>query len=289
MLSSHQIKNICRCSSCQVLCTLNSQWFLRPQSFTILWNKRYEGNDICIIWAGWCWQFFSLKAAVGSTVETLLESWSKSLIKTNLTWSFLQGSVMVPIFYSQISAWMLSKEGLRNNIWKKKGLSLRGVKFFFERSLYHHKNRMHNSRHYISYLSHHSFYYKNELMIPNVKLVSMIYKAQRNPSECSHLANDLLHFFFSSQKSWRQTVGVVTTIGTAVLCSLHIWPYLSAAPVSDGKRMWSRMFICETLAPHHWELGMKQTPSSTEIFPVFLPTDPSFFPCSSTSTWQNLS
>lgn len=33
-------------------------------------------------------------------------------------------------------------------------------------------------------------------MIPNVKLVSVIYKAQRNPSECSHLANDLLYFFF---------------------------------------------------------------------------------------------
>lgn len=70
-------------------------------------------------------------------------------------------------------------------------------------------------------------------MIPNVKLVSVIYKTQRNPSECFHLAND---FFFFSQKSWSQTVEVVTTTGTAVLCSLHVWPYLSAAPVTDGKQ-----------------------------------------------------
>lgn len=56
---------------------------------------------------------------------------------------------------------------------------------------------MQNSIHYISYLSHHSFYYKNELTIPNVKLVSVIYKALRNPSECSHLADD---FFFPPRR-----------------------------------------------------------------------------------------
>lgn len=30
-------------------------------------------------------------------------------------------------------------------------------------------------------------------------------------------------------------VEVVTTADTAVLCFLHLWPDLSAAPVTDGK------------------------------------------------------
>lgn len=92
---------------------------------------------------------------------------------------------------------------------------------------------MRNLRYYILYLSHNFFFCcKNELMIPNVKLVNLVYETRRNPSGCSHLAKA-----FFPQKSWRRTVEVVTAMDATVLCFLHVWPDLPAAPITDGTWM----------------------------------------------------
>lgn len=91
---------------------------------------------------------------------------------------------------------------------------------------------------------------------------------------------------------------MVTTMGTAVLCSLHVWLYLSAAAVTDGKGEDVEKDVTDVeqgvnlrqsppispLPPTTWKLGCNKNPAPWRVFPMFLHTDPSFFPSSFTST-----
>lgn len=67
-------------------------------------SKECEEDHTCIICAGWCRQFFFLKAAVGSIVKTFASKLVEEFDKNKSHIEFSQSSVRIRLFYSQISA-----------------------------------------------------------------------------------------------------------------------------------------------------------------------------------------